>query len=131
MKKLLCALGLALLPAAAELPPLRPEDRLAQSSHVVVGIVESVSVTPEIIRLGYVNNNYSAVLRVSQVTKGVGVKPGSKLKITWWDSAIRPHGWAGPGGQYNNPEKASKGRFYLTRGKGGYALLTPNGWDPL
>lgn len=131
MKKLLCTLALMLLPATAELPPLAPEQRAADATHILVGTLTTVSVKAEILRPGFVNNNYNGVLRVTRVDKGAGVKVGDKLKINWWDAALRPRGWAGPGGQYESPKKGTKGKFYLSREEGRYSLLLPNGWDPL
>jgi hypothetical protein len=131
MKKLLCTLALLLLPATAELPPLSQPERQANATHVLVGTLASVSVKAQLVRPGFVNNNYTGVLRVTRVDKGAGVKVGDKLRILWWDSAVRPHGWAGPGGQYDSPKKGSKGKFYLAKEEGRYSLLLPNGWDPL
>lgn len=131
MKKLLCTLALMLLPATAELPPLPSEQRVVNATHILVGTLSTVSVKAQIVRPGFINNNYTGVLRVTRVDKGIGVRAGDKLKIYWWNSAVRPRGWAGPGGQYASPKKGTKGKFYLSREEGRYSLLLPNGWDPV
>lgn len=128
MKRLIFWLILLLLaPALAELPPLDESERLSKADLVVLAeVVESQS-KRERVHLG-TNQVYTLELKVKKTEKGEF--RGKALEARCWSAERRPEGWTGPGGQYQVPKLASKGRFYLRRDtRGVYHLLLPNGWD--
>lgn len=128
MKRLSLFLWLTLL-VAAELPPLPQARRLELSTHILVARVGRVTRLGPASDTGLPKIVYAADVRVLNVEKGEGVNSGDELRCTYWKAGPRPHGWAGPGGQYVHLQESSVARLYLVKGEQGYRLLNPNGWD--
>lgn len=127
MKTLLFVCLLA-LPAVAEIPPLPQEQRLQQSSRIVVAKITQVRQLR--IDGGKTDSKiiYSVSAQVESVTKGQGLEAGDTIDCTYWKVGERPPGWVGPGGQYEPLVPNSVVKLYLQADN---QLLNPNGWDKL
>jgi len=125
MKKLLL-LTLLVLPAWAELPPLSPEERLQQSSRVVVAKIGPVRQLRVDGGKDATKIIYTASAQVQSVVKGNGLKVGDTIDCTYWKAGERPRGWVGPGGQYQPLAPNTVVKLYLQADN---QLINPNGWE--
>jgi hypothetical protein len=123
------ALGLlATAPAAAELPPLSPEERLERATCVVTGEVKAVYSTEKETKKGFTDRLFLLEVMPATVEKGDGPKRGEVFYVRCWKRKDRPAGWVGPGGQTRVPAARDRVRLFIKRAEdGGYDLLIPNG----
>ncbi len=126
--KLTLIVLLALLSVAwAALPPRSPEELAEHASDVIVGTVVETRTVSE--RVQYGRDLISvAMVRIESVEKGK-LKPGVLIEAHFRQTESRSKGWAGPQGQNEPLTKDLKARLYLTKTKGVYQLLEPNGWS--
>ncbi len=130
---------LAVLPAAAERPPLDAAGLDAESTHVLTGTVKAVysrDVQSNLYGAGTVETQSVLEIEVEAVEKGDGVKPRDVVYARCWQlkkrgvDGLRP----GPSGHFV-PAEGARVRAYLARGKypptgqndNGLAVVYPNG----
>jgi hypothetical protein len=114
----------------AELPPLPPEVRRAQASHIVTGTVRAVAsyehVRPE---KDFTDTRYLIELSIDTVEKGEGLKVGKVMYVRAWKAKSRPAGLVGPGGHYHIPAAGEKPAVYVQQAAdGGFDVLLPKGF---
>jgi hypothetical protein len=113
------------------LPPLEESERLAQSTHIVVGRVENVYTCAKVPRPGHENTHYVAEVVVRGVRKGAGIDTGSVVYAHYWRASRRPASWSGSSGQRSRIEAGETIRVYLKRDNAGrFSVLEPNGAEP-
>jgi hypothetical protein len=145
MRRAACLTVLLVLSAAhAERVPLSPEDKKAESTHIVTGTVQAVytrDANTELYGNGTVETYYLLEIAVKGVEKGSGLTAGDLVYARCW--RLKKHGAAGPrpgpSGHFGIPAEGAKVRAYLAKGKygptgqgdNGWAVVYPNGIDTL
>jgi hypothetical protein len=146
LRTALAALGVALLwaaPAGAERVPLSPEEKAAEATHIVTGLVKAVysrDVETALYGRGTVETRYLVEIEVQKVEKGDRLRAGDLLYARCWrlkkwgEAGDRP----GPSG-HHLPAEGERVRAFVARGKypptgqadNGWAVVYPNGFEVL
>jgi len=124
----LCLLLALALAARGALPPISPENRIAWSSHIIVGRVTGVSVSEEEKRPGLVNSVYDVEVEVTEFDKGSYDQ--TNVHVFFWKRKSRPAGFVGDSGLYGDvPLIGDSIRAFTTLHEGVFDVLNPNGLD--
>ena len=136
--------AVAALPAAAERVPLRPDDKNAETTHIVTGVVKGVYSRDKETGLygpGTVETQVVIEIEIKTVEKGAGLKPGDLVYARSW--RLKKRGTfgnrPGPSGHFLIPQEGDAVRAYLARGSypptgqgdNGYTVVYPNGLDKI
>lgn len=114
----------------AAIPPLSDEDREAYSSHIITGVVETISVAIQQNGYHISDKIYTVTLIPTQVEKGDDNT--TRISFTFWKAFTRPAGMCGPIGQYGMMKVGDQIRVYMQKNEGNtYQLIEPNGFDVL
>ncbi len=136
----LLALALLVQPTRADKPVLRPADLQRKATHIVEGKVLTISQRTS--RKGDTKTiRYVAKIKVGEVVKGTGVKPGDIFPARYWQTVWLGKGQAPPdaANRYFDPAQVgAKVRVYVGRDHGGvwpddggFNVLFPNGFKTL
>jgi len=113
----------------AEIPPLAPDELLAEADMVVVGTVTGNSSWPKLKGIQSVDTIYKITVEVESVEKGAPELVGKKVTFQAWQTKKRPPGWVGPGGIWKAGQavKGAKVKIYASGTEESANVLQPNG----
>jgi hypothetical protein len=119
--------------AWAERVPLSPEDKKAEATHILTGVVKAVySREAETTRYGKgtLETHYLIEIEVRGVDKGAGIGKGDLVYARCW--RLKKHGAdgarPGPSGHWAIPQEGEQVRAFLAKGKYGPTGQGDNGW---
>jgi hypothetical protein len=134
-------LGVLSAGARAEKEPLSPEELRETATHVVVGQAAQVFARTEKVN-NYEYTRYVAEIRIDEVEKGDGIKPGELMYVRYWRKR-----WLGPGnpppgtaGHSGRPTAGQTLRIYAAKNAydgfgttkdGGYNVIGANGFEKI
>jgi hypothetical protein len=139
--------GLLLLTATmarAERVPLSAEQKKAESTHIVTGVVKAVysrEVGTTLYGKGTLETHYLLEIEVHRVEKGGGVEKGDIVYARCW--RLKKRGASGlvpgPSGHFDLPKEGETVRAFLAKGRygptgqadNGSAVVYPNGIEKL
>jgi hypothetical protein len=135
--------SLSAVPAGAERVALSPEEKAAEATHIVTGVVKAVysrDVETTLYGRGTVETHCLVEIEVQKVEKGDRVQAGDLLYARCW--RLKKRGEAGdrpgPSG-HHIPAEGARVRASVARGKypptgqsdNGWAAVYPNGFEVL
>jgi len=130
--------------AWAERVPLSPEDKKAEATHIVTGVVKAIysrHAETMCYGKGTLETHYLLEIEVRDIEKGEGIKKGDIVYARCW--RLKKHGASGrrpgPSGHFDIPKEGDQVRAFLAKGRygptgqadNGWAVVYPNGMETL
>jgi hypothetical protein len=128
----------------AERVPLSPEDKKAEATHIVKGVVKAIysrEAETTLYGKGTVETRFLLEIEVQGVEKGNGLAKGDLIYARCWRLKKRGVRGAvpGPSGHFGIPKEGEEVRVLLAKGKysptgqadKGWAVVYPNGIEKL